>query len=329
MKKFILYVLVILFCSCKTINNAQQYYENMNIINYGNNTAYEFKNENSDKLVIFIDGTSWYSVLGWSESGTWTSLGTGAFILDIFKDTANVMLPEKLNMQIGKFYQYNPEMRRNYTLENLVQAYSFVINSYLNADDFSSVMIIGHSEGASLLPLIYNKIINKDKITGMIAISYGGLSVYEQVKILANTGLYLPDYYREACRNIDELRKEIELYPDSLGEIMGYTYRWWNSFIDYRPYDYYVNIDVPVLFIHGRQDIMVPVESTEYIQANLSGKPFNYKYITNADHTFNSEKSINELRTIISDWYNERHKQNVQVRLQAEIKIDFNLDIIP
>jgi hypothetical protein len=77
------------------------------------------------------------------------------------------------------------------------------------------------------LTLIYNEIIKKEKITGMIAISYGGLSVYEQVKILANSKLNMPDYYREACQNIDTLKKEIEKYPDSLDEIMGYTYGWW------------------------------------------------------------------------------------------------------
>jgi len=211
-------------------------------------------------------------------------------------------------MQIGRFYQYNTEMRRNYTLTNLVQSYSLVINSYLNEREFSSVIIIGHSEGASLLPLIYNEIIKKDKITGMVAISYGGLSVYEQVNILANSNLNMPDYYREACQNINDLKREIELYPNSLGEIMGYTYRWWNGFLNYRPYDYYSNINIPILFIHGRQDIIVPVESTEYIQNNLREKPFDYEYLENADHIFSSVESKRELERIIYNWYMEKYR---------------------
>jgi fermentation-respiration switch protein FrsA (DUF1100 family) len=124
------------------------------------------------------------------------------------------------------------------------------------------VVIIGHSEGASLLPL---------------------------------------DYYREACQNIDELKTEIELYLDSLGEIMGYTYGWWNSFLNYRPFDYYVDINIPILFVHGELDITVPVESTKYIQENLRDKPFDCVYIENTDHSFNSKESGKKLKEYLFD----------------------------
>ena len=295
---------MVLICSCKSVSNNP--YENLTIINYGNNTAYEFLNDKSDKLVIFIDGTRWCSVLGWKEGDNWGELSSSKFFLDTFREDTNFMIPERLNMQIGRFYLYNSEIRRNYTLENLVESYSFVINAYLNERDFSSVIIIGHSEGASLLPLIYREIEKKDKITGMAAVSYGGLSVYEQVKILADSELNMPDYYREACQNIDELKTEIETYPNSLGEIMGYTYGWWNSFIYYRPYEYYTDINIPVLFIHGKLDITVPVESTQYIQENLPGKPFDYVYIDNADHSFSSNESKNKLRERMTNWVNRR-----------------------
>jgi pimeloyl-ACP methyl ester carboxylesterase len=277
----------------------------MNILKYGNNnTAYEFLNNKSDKLVIFIDGTSWVSVLGWKEGNNWSSLSSSNFFLNVFRENYNFMIPERLNMQIGKYYLYNPDMRRNYTLNNLVKAYSLTINNYLDERNFTSVIIIGHSEGASLLPLIYNEIKKKNKISSMVAISYGGLSVYEQVKILANTELNIPDYYREALQNIDALKTEIELYPNSLGEIMGYTYGWWNSFLNYRPYDYYVNINIPILFVHGRMDTMVPKESTQYIQENLRNKPFEYVFISNGDHSFEHKEAKDELIKIIKKWVN-------------------------
>jgi hypothetical protein len=49
---------------------------------------------------------------------------------------------------------------------------------------------------------------------------------------LGESELRMLDAYREACLNLKEYRKEIELYPDSIGEM----------------------------------DIMVPVESTKYIR---------------------------------------------------------------
>jgi len=300
MKKIFFVAIVIwIFCSCKTTNNFRDPYENMNIINYDNNTAYEFLNNNSDKLVILIDGTRWVSVLGWKDGTNW-DLSSSYFFLNIFRKNYNFMVPERLNMQIGKYYLYDPDMRRNYTLNNLVESYSLTINKYLDQKSFSSAVIIGHSEGASLLPLIYNEIKQKNKISSMVAISYGGLSVYEQVKILANTELDIPYFYREALQNIDVLKREIALYPDSLGEIMGYTYGWWNSFLYYRPYDYYKNINIPILFIHGRLDITVPVESTIYIKENIGNKPFEYAIIDNADHSFDEKKSKDELIKIIT-----------------------------
>jgi pimeloyl-ACP methyl ester carboxylesterase len=126
--------------------------------------------------------------------------------------------------------------------------------------------------------------------------------VYEQVKILANTEINIPDYYREALQNIDALKAEIELYPNSLGEIMGYTYGWWNSFLNYRPYDYYANINIPILFVHGRLDTMVPVESTQYVQENLPHKPFEYVFIDNGDHSFEQREAKDELIRVIKEW---------------------------
>jgi pimeloyl-ACP methyl ester carboxylesterase len=298
--------IIVLFYSCNSLDRVSDPYENMNLITYGINMAYEFPNTKSKKLVIYIEGTGWYSVLGWKDGDNWSSLSSSKFFLDLFKDRFNVMIPERLNMRIGTYYLYNPDMRRNYTLENLVQSYAFTINNYLNERDYTSIVIIGHSEGASLLPLIYREIDKKEKITGMVAVSYGGLSVYEQVKILANTEIDMPDHYREACKNIDELKAEILLYPDSLGEIMGYTYRWWNSFLNYKPYDYYVNIDIPILFVHGKHDIIVPVESTFYIQENLTEKPFEYVYIENADHSFSHNSSKLELKRRVGGWVNQR-----------------------
>jgi pimeloyl-ACP methyl ester carboxylesterase len=299
MKKLVFGLIAIgIFCSCKTVSNNHDPYENMSILKFGNNTAYEFLNNDSDKLIILIDGTRWVSVLGWKEEDNW-DLSSSSFFLDIFREKYNFMIPERLNMQIGKYYLYDPDMRRNYTLNNLVESYSLTINKYLDERNLSSVVIIGHSEGASLLPLIYNEIKQKSKISGMIAISYGGLSVYEQVKILANTELNIPDYYREALQNIDVLKMEIELYPNSLGEIMGYTYGWWNSFLNYRPYDFYTNINIPILFVHGRLDTTVPVESTQYIQEKLSNKPFEYAYVDSADHSFDQKESKDELIKII------------------------------
>lgn len=181
--KLFFYIFIILFSSCKSVDNIQDPYKNMTILDYGHNTAYAFQNTESDKLIIYIDGTGWTSVLGWKENNRWTHLGFSNFVVNTFRSNYNVMIPERLNMQIGRGYRLNPDMRRNYNLENLVEYYSFAINI-----------------------------------------------------------------------SMKEIFLHIEIYPEVLGEIMGYTYIWWNDFLDYRPFDYYGDINIPVLFVHGKSD---------------------------------------------------------------------------
>jgi pimeloyl-ACP methyl ester carboxylesterase len=300
------YILLIFINSCKTFDNGiRDPYGNLTILNYENNTAYEFKNMKNDKLIIYIDGTGWYSVLGWKYGDKWGALGFSNIVVNLLQNNFNIFIPERLNMQLGKYYYYNPDMRRNYTLENLIESYSLTINTYLNEREYSSILLVGYSEGAALLPLIYKNIERKNNINGMVVVSYGGLSLYEQIALLGKSELDIPDYYREACLNIDELKNELELYPESIGEIMGYTYRWWNSFMDYRPFDYYLKMNIPILFIHGDLDIVVPVESTQYIQENLKEKPYDYIYIEDADHSFMTRKSKKIFEKDVVEWVKE------------------------
>jgi pimeloyl-ACP methyl ester carboxylesterase len=296
-------VLTVIFTSCKTVGyESTSPYQNMTILNYGDNTVYEFKHTYSGKLIIYIEGTGYYSVLGWKDNGGWGNITTAGYIVDLLQDKYNILIPERLNMKLGTYYYYSPEMRRNYTLENLVEVYSTAINKYLSEHTYSSIVLAGYSEGACLLPLIYQNIKSENNITGMVSISYGGLSVYEQIKILGNSSLNMPDYYREACKSIEEYRQDIELYPDSIGEIMGYTYRWWNSFKDYKPFDDIINMDIPVLFIHGELDITVPVESTQYIQENIENKQFDYLYCDDADHYYGTKNSGKLFEKDMVEW---------------------------
>ena len=313
----ILTIFILVLSSCSTYKmltiskntkpiNSQ--YPNMNTIIYGNNRVYEFKNGNSDKLIINVEGSGWYSVLGYTDGNTFQKGGWWYFIVEQFKENFTILVPEKLNYKLGMYYYYDPEIREEYTLENLVENYSTTINNYLSENNYSKIILVGSSEGACILPLIYKNIIDNDKIVTMASISYGGLSWYEQMKILANSQLNVPSLTRYVYQNIDKYKNDIELYPNSIGDFIGFSYRYWNSFLDYKPFDDYKDIDIPVLFIHGEQDINVPVESTLYIQNNLPNKPFEYLYYTDADHhSFrNSIKTMKDLESKSKEWI-DRH----------------------
>jgi pimeloyl-ACP methyl ester carboxylesterase len=74
-----------------------------------------------------------------------------------------------------------------------------------------------------------------------------------------------------------------------------------------RPFDYYKNINIPILFIHGRSDSTMPGESTAYIQENLPEKPFVYWYFPWAHQPGNLEEMI-QFGDMVAKWIRETDK---------------------
>ena len=310
------FILAFFLASCSTyrlatlhnnIKPIRTQYPNMKIVSHENNKAYEFRNNNSDTLLIVIEGSGWSSALGFEENNQFYKSGMWPYIVEEFKGECTILVLEKLNFELGKIYYFDLEIRENYTLGNLVKNYSENINTYLSENSFSKIVLIGTSEGACVLPLVYKNIQNNNKISGIASIAYGGLSLYEQIKILANTQLDLPYYLRTFYQNIDIYKNDIKQYSNSLGELGNLSYIWWNSILDYSPLDDYVDINIPVLFIHGELDIDVPVESTKYIQENIQGKLFEFLIYADADHHsfMSSKETLKDFRIKSREWINK------------------------
>ena len=316
----VFFIVILILSSCSTYNKSTysqllnlehntnpliEQYPNMKIKDYGNNKAYEFKNEDSDILAIIIEGSGFYSVLGWEENNQFQKQGLWFYLLELFKDDCSVLILEKMNFEFGKYYKYDINFRKTYTLENLVKSYSENINNYLSENNYSKVVLLGSSEGACILPRVYKNVLNNNMISGMVSVSYGGLSRYDQLKLLANSQLdSINNMTREVFNDIDLYKEDFNLYPNSIGEFLEFPYAWWNSIVDYKPFNDYKEINIPVLFIHGELDFNVPVESTKYIQDNLPDKPFEYLIYPDADHHsfMNSEKTFYDLVTRSREW---------------------------
>jgi dipeptidyl aminopeptidase/acylaminoacyl peptidase len=69
------------------------------------------------------------------------------------------------------------------------------------------------------------------------------------------------------------------------GSSDGTELLWITSILKIRPFDYYKNINIPVLFVHGEKDYNVAVESTMFVQENLPGKLFEYIYYQDMKHS--------------------------------------------
>jgi esterase/lipase len=301
-------LIISLVSSCVTFNHKNPY-PNMEIVHYGSSQAYVFKNaSSSNRLIINIEGSGWDSVLGTKNDKRWLMTHQGAQLLQVLNDRYTFFIPEKLNRQPGFDYSKETADRSNYTSGKILDCYMESINGYLNEHFYSSIILIGSSEGAVLLPLIYERMDAKDSVTAMVSIAFGGFSLYESYKILSASPRVSQEF-RKMYSHIIEVfdwmedykskNENVNITPEE--DFYGFNYRWFDSFLSIRPFDYYRYITIPVLFVHGKKDQNVPVESTQYVQENLPEKPYEYKYYEWA-HQPNNYFGIIDLRNDISEW---------------------------
>jgi esterase/lipase len=275
--------------------NPIQPYPNMQKNEYEDNYMYEMGNLLSEKLVIDIEGSGWGSVLGKKGWLGWNYIQMSGMILQELRKDHIVVVPEKwkrdpnekAGVNSGIYYE-DIEARLLYTADNITELYVSSINKYLSEHNYSSVVLIGSSEGAFLLPKIYQGITKKDKIIGLISYAGGGLTYYESIKI-SHSAKFTPKRVKEEYEYvIKNYEKGIDEWSYSLGvDKYGNVLFWLTNMLKYDPFEYWKEINIPVLFLHGEKDYNVAVESTKYIQENLPNKPFEFIYYKKIGHAPN------------------------------------------
>jgi len=287
-------------------------YPDFNELFFTSGKGYEFKNDESNKLIIFLGSFSWGSAVQtkWSDK-----------IIDMLLEMPKLnerytfFVPEKNNREIGALYGLDIKEREWYTIDNLIENYYNVISEYLSRNNYESIIIYGASEGAFVLPVLYSRLENKN-ITALISDSGGGgLSYAEQQNILlakflknerAFSSLLISkeqrsnlQYYYEAWLETFQTRQFFDSADFFLNSPM--TYKYFSGITRLNFIDYYEGINIPVMFIHGNLDTDVPVETTQYIQANFKNKPFDFFYYADMTHLQIKQK-VYAPENDISEW---------------------------
>ena len=291
------------FLGCRTFTfDRRDPYPNKRIVNFANGRAYYFQNKSSDTLIILMEGSGWSSSLGVRENDTWISVQYGAQFIQELNNDFSFLILEKLQRLPGMVHYWDMDDRRNYTAENLLVGYVDGINEFLSMYQYTSIVMIGVSEGAALLPIVYKNIYNKENIVAMVSISFGGLSMYESSRILS-TRNNLPQGWFEMYFSLVQIFSPLNqnIFDCYERTFYNHTLRWFNSFMHLRPFEYYKKIDIPVLFVHGKADFNVPIESTKYIQENLYYKPFEFKFY-HWDHQPRNANDMIDFRRDIAGW---------------------------
>jgi pimeloyl-ACP methyl ester carboxylesterase len=260
--------------------------------------AYEFRNANTNRLLIVIGGGCFGSTM---------DTATVHFVLPL-RDRYTILLLEKFDREIGRYYRNVIADRERYTLDNLVDNYYAVITEYLSQNSFDFIVISGVSEGAIILPELYVRL-NNPNIKALVSQSGGGgLTYYEQREVFREKSLAeIPPFDVEpmcpACLETLELYAE-EPFPNSIDFNMtgGVTFRWLNSVVHRRRFNFYEQINTPMLFMHGELDRNVAVESVKYLQEHLPDHPFDFLFYPDREHTHGTWEMWTRWQNDTSDW---------------------------
>lgn len=113
---------------------------------------------------------------------------------------------------------------------------------------------------------------------------------------------------------VDSVLIYINKFPNSIDKyVFGHPYKKWYGFMKYKPLDYYVDIEIPILLIHGSDDINCHVESARYLKDKFTevGKEnLDYIELADMDHSFNDNQEL--LVKIINDWLLDKNESKYE-----------------
>ena len=298
-----------------------------NTLYFSSGIGYEIRNVNSNKLIITLEGGPGFFDPRMDLPGAGIF---GGYTLDYFlhlKDEYSFFIPEKFDWSYDRRNDIfaNLKERERYTIDNLILNYAEVIGEYLSQNNYESIIISGWSEGGFIVPELFFHLEDYN-IVGLVVIAAGGLSGYEMYKTLFNKAqMGQPPFHSGGNRNhsiqpasyagvIQTWRNgrrndspepygSSGLNPTSQREKnSATTYRWLDSSLFRTPIEFYRNINIPVLFLHGEMDLHVIVDSTRYVEENLPGKPFTYRYYPEMWHQPRFYGEFMAWRRDISEW---------------------------
>ncbi|MDF2563874.1 MAG: alpha/beta hydrolase [Massilibacillus sp.] len=304
MKKYLLLsfaIAMMIYSGIGVIYAKENPYENLEVnrvylnddfINYYVLHKQNNQDTNSKGLIIYLTGSGMDCALGLQQEGVWQN--EELFIKSLNKYLSpnfDILVPEKMNIKLGNDQSDDPKVFEHYTLEERVSSAVLVIDTFLEKHQYNNVYLMGVSEGGQILPMVYNNLRTKNKIAKLVVLGSGGLSQYEEFKILQKSTLPMPQPYRELLMEADNVMEAIRSNQDVHDKwYAGYPYKHWAGFFPYHPLDDFVKINVPIFLMQGTKDTSAPIESSRAFAAEfkrLGKNNLTYVENKNEDHRFN------------------------------------------
>ena len=175
----------------------------------------------------------------------------------------------------GNDYEMTPT-KEVQDLENTIE--------FLNNKGYSEIIILGASFGGSIISLIdYNKF---NSVKGLIS-WYGALDYLATIEE--------DKFFSKEHKEIAERNGYYEIISKRTGKSFKLGYELYKEIYSIVPYKKLIDVNLPILFVHGLCDKMVPYELS--VKVSKMCKNSELELIENGDHTF--DNNINALNKAI------------------------------
>ena len=155
---------------------------------------------------------------------------------------------------------------------------------YLNSDGYNEIVLLGASFGGSIISLIdYNKY---SSIKGLIC-WYGALDYFATIEA--------EGFFSKGHKNIADNNGWFEVKSKRTGKIFRLGKDLYKEVYQIVPYKSLIKVKLPILFVHGLIDNMVPYELS--IKVSEMCENSKLELIENGTHTFDND--INALNKAI------------------------------
>lgn len=236
------------------------------------------KTDQAQPLVIFIQGSG-----NPDRDGNQKSLGVNANYIKSLRDS--------LNTNGIAFYSYDkrnvtpsnmPLILKSFVFQDLVEDAKTAILEFKDDDRFSSVSIIGHSQGSLVGMLAVNEHVDK-------YISLAGLSKTVDKAIVSqvsNQNQQLGEAAKSHFKELEETGEINEPNPMLVSIFAKQNLEFIKSYMTYDPVEEIKKLDLPVLIVNGNKDLQVLESDAESL---YKAKPdAEFKIIKGMNHVLKS-----------------------------------------
>ena len=156
--------------------------------------------------------------------------------------------------ETGQFKPSDEFLQYNYYLQWVNDQKNF-INSLIENESFTGkkIIVFGVSEGGNIAAQLASEI---PQITHLVVLGSGGMIGIDEFRI----------WGKKHNIDFDKLYQQVKEYPDSTGRLaVGQTYKYWASVLPVNPMNYLNRITIPILYVVGGEDEMMPLESVYFL----------------------------------------------------------------